>query len=192
MPWSGSSEILSISDNSPFLLSDSFGKGDLFLFSIGLSSRWSEFSTSLVFLPLVRGIVEYSVRDDGGGIVKLVQGENNLDALATAGFEEVPELGDEPGVIVLQNKPVELNYTRAESDFSAGEGYQIERHLTGGKAVTGAEKKMVASVTHSDARLLKVPLAWFLVGMMFLELILANWRSSKSGRNSPGKAQLEN
>ena len=85
-PLTRQNQLLNISENDPFLIQETIGLGNLFVFAVNLFPEWSEFPTSISFLPLLHRIVEHSLSETKSGIIELVMGENHADKLASANF----------------------------------------------------------------------------------------------------------
>ena len=104
--------LLIMENNYPFLIEEQAGKGNLFIFAISLAPAWSEFPTSLSFLPLIHRIVETSAKGKKRGILEVTIGDNYTEKFINAGLPEDYQLPLEPGVQLVQSVPVEINITR--------------------------------------------------------------------------------
>ena len=174
-PSSNSTVLLSVAESYPFLLQEKTENGDLFIFAVSLASNWSEFPTSLSFLPLLYQIVEHTIKDTKRGIVELAVGdENSAKLLEAAGLPEDHQIASDPGVYVVQGIPLELNVTRSESDLRAVEEYDVVSRLT---VTHGTNELSQIAPKFSQGQSeysLKKPLAWLLAVFFAFELLIAN------------------
>ncbi len=172
---SASTPLLTTIGDNPFLLEENIEKGTLYLFATSLSNQWSEFPTSLSFLPLLHQLVSQSVSGKRTGIVEYTIGDTITTQFTRAGLPENLRLRLEPGIEVIQNVPVEVNITREESDLRSISEYEVSSRLSAATVVAAdaAGRDATAGFGHSLAR----PLAWALLACFVLELIVANRRT---------------
>ncbi len=173
VPHKNSKTLLTFSTHDPFLIQESISKGSLFMFATSLSPQWSEFPTSMTFLPLTRHIVNYG-QSENRGILTLTIGEDYAQKLNKMGLADEFQIKDEPGVFTLKNIPVELNINRMESDFTTTQEYKILSRLSSLKPGTSKANTHPESlnVTTSFESLL----AALLILIFLLELIFANYK----------------
>lgn len=159
----------------PFLVQNSLGSGVVFLFAVSLAPDWSEFSTSMVFVPLIHRVVDYSSGNRKRGVLRVVVGENAQAQLTAAGLPPEVKVEPVPGVQNLLGVPVEVNLTRAESDLRAVDECLVATHLTSAAPTANPVRatEQPSSVIQSS---LRVPLAWALVAFACVELLAANIR----------------
>ena len=173
LPHKSSRTLLEFDNRDPFLIQESIGKGALFMFAISLSPQWSEFPTSMTFLPLSRHILNHS-QSENDGVLSLTVGEDYKQKFNDIGFSDEFRIKDEPSVFTLRNIPVELNVNRMESDFTTTQQYKIQSQLsalTGEKSGEGSRSDSL-NITTS----FQTPLAALLILIFFLELIVANYK----------------
>lgn len=164
--------LLAMTGKEPFLIQEQAGQGELYLFAVALGAPWSEFATSMSFVPLVRRLVE-SRQETGRGVLRLELGTDPGAALAAAGLAAETALPDQPGVCWRESLPLELNYSRAESDLRTLEGYEVlgrRGHAGGAPVLAGSAALPGQPVTWRPW------LALALLAGFALELLLANVR----------------
>jgi hypothetical protein len=170
--------LLAMDNQMPLLTRDLVGGGVFYVLSTSLSPMWSELPTSLSFLPLMRRLVELSPRAQGRGVPELIIGERYDDKLLAAGLPVETELPAEPGVILVDQRPIELNVTRDESDFRAIPDVEVAAALS--VKTTGiaefADPDAPKAVAGQD---LRGPFAWALVAFLFFELFAANLQARR-------------
>jgi hypothetical protein len=168
-----SATLLTLDNTMPLLTRDLVGGGVFYIFATSLSPTWSELPTSLSFLPLMRRLVELSPRAQGRGIPELIIGERHDEKLLTAGLPIETELPAVPGVVLVDQRPIELNVTRDESDFRASDPIEVAAALSAASTTVAefADPNAPPTLAGQDLRGL---FAWALVVFLFLELLAAN------------------
>ncbi len=160
----------------PLLAEERVGEGRLFAVATSLNPRWSELPTSLSFLPLMRRLAAAGIGEDYRRVVSLEVGRNPVQALAAAGLPVRAEVKPEPGVYLVEGIPIEVNITRAESDFRTAETFellqaaQLDPSLAAGAAEDepdGHESKPLVGY-----------LALLLMLVLAGEIVIANYRVS--------------
>ena len=173
-PSLNSTELLSVAEKYPFLLQEKMDNGNLFVFAISLASNWSEFPTSLSFIPLLYRVIERSSKGTKRGIVELAIGDDNSTKLLEAGLPQDYQMSSEPGVYVMQGIPLELNVTRSESDLRATEEYDIVARLAAKQGIHERRQDQIGfSGAQSDHSLKKL-ITLLLVVFFAFELFIAN------------------
>ncbi len=171
-PSKGAVVLLRIHDGDPFLIHEKRLSGSVFILATSLASDWSEFPTSLSFVPLVRQIVAYAHSGVRPGIIELAAGENSKEKWTAAGLSENAEVPTQPGVYLIENIPVELNTTRVESDLRPLNEYEVTNRLSGtGSADRGTTTSGIAP---QQNRSLQKPIAWALLIFFVSELLISN------------------
>ncbi len=174
-PASEARVLLTIDDEYPFLIQESGEGGNVFILSTSLAPSWSEFPTSYSFLPLMHQILTSVQSGKRTGIVSVTVGENHRDTFIATGLDENLDLKEEPGVEIVAGKPVEKNLTRRESDLAKVDDNELIYRLT---AVTPEALSLnrVGKVVENNRQSLRPHCAWALVGLFFVEVLLANRR----------------
>jgi len=137
------------------------------------------------FLPLIHQLVEYERGQQDRDVLSLVIGDNFEEKLISAGIRETAEIPTTPGVYVVDKIPIELNFTRMESDPHDVHAVETIGHLMPGinaPSATGDADAAVAGMIKD----LRGPVAWALLAFILLELIIANARRSRGLRRSAG------
>ena len=173
-----SATLLTMDNRFPLLTRDLVGGGVFYVFSTSLSPMWSELPTSLSFLPLMRRLVELSPRAQGRGIPELTIGERYDEKLLSAGITLETALPSEPGVVMVDQRPIELNVTRDESDLRAIDPVEIATALSV-NTTTVADFDDPNAPKVMAGKDLRGPFAWALVIFLFLELLAANIQGRK-------------
>ena len=171
-PGLGARRLLTFEGGDPFLVQEDVGKGSVFVFAVSLSPSWSDFPTSMSFLPLVRRIIEVRAGARDHGIIKLELGENIAAKLAEYGVTPAKPLPNSPGVTLVRNLPVELNVTRAESDLRPLDEFELASRL-GAESEPGQTGAATLRTAGKPA-MFNRHLAWALLTLIFIELLLAN------------------
>jgi hypothetical protein len=172
------SVLLAVDDNTPFLIQEEVGAGTMFTIAISLGHSWSEFATSYSFLPLLDQLVQHEPGDrKKRGVVTAEAGEDYTQRLLLAGAAD-PIVEDEPGIYVVDGIPVELNYTRRESDPHAIEELEVLAQLL--PEVSGAGSAAAAVSSSGNDTPMHRRFAIILAGLLFVELLFANFHSAPS------------
>ncbi|HCN09974.1 MAG TPA: hypothetical protein DIT01_18770 [Lentisphaeria bacterium] len=168
--------LLGINEATPLLIQEDVGRGVCFTLAINLSHLWSEFPTSYSFLPLLDQIVQYQPGDEKKRGVLVADVGQDYTAIAAAASLEVTEILAEPGVHMIDGTPLELNYTRLESDPRTVESLEVYAQLlkSGSPGLTVAGKRPSSNLTD-----LRYAVAIALAAFLFIELLFANFRRSR-------------
>ncbi len=161
--------LLELSSGDPFLLQEALESGNVYLFAIGLQPEWSDFPTSQSFLPLVRRIVELSPKAGSHGVVKYTIGDPIRTLQNRIAVPDNTTL-ETPGVELIDGTSVEVNITRAESDFTPVEQFTLTEAGTASAPRTGDTR------AQQHATFFTRELAWLLLALLVVELLLANAR----------------
>ncbi len=172
-PHKNSKTLLTFSTYDPFLIQESIGKGSLFMFAASLSPQWSEFPTSMTFLPLIRHIVNYG-QPENGGVLSLTIGEDYTQKLNHIGLSDEFQIKDEPSVFTLNNVPVELNVNRMESDITPTHEYKTLNRLSSLRSEN--PKANTPSQSLHIATSFETLLSILLILVFLMELIFANYK----------------
>ncbi len=168
--------LLGINEATPLLIQEDVGRGVCFTLTINLSHLWSEFATSYSFLPLLDQIVQYQPGDEKKRGVLVADVGQDYTATAAAASLEVTEILAEPGIHMIDGTPLELNYTRLESDPRAIDSLEVYAQLleTGSPGLTVASNRPSSNLTD-----LRYAVAIALGAFLFIELLFANFRRSR-------------
>ncbi len=168
--------LLGINEATPLLIQEHVGRGVCFTLAINLSHLWSEFPTSYSFLPLLDQIVQYQPGDEKKRGVLVADVGQDYTATAAAASLEVTKILAEPGVHMIDGTPLELNYTRLESDPRTVESLEVYAQLlkSGSPGLTVAGKRPSSNLTD-----LRYAVAIALAAFLFIELLFANFRRSR-------------
>ena len=168
--------LLGINEATPLLIQEDVGRGVCFTLAINLSHLWSEFATSYSFLPLLDQIVQYQPGDEKKRGVLVADVGQDYTATAAAASLEVTEILAEPGIHMIDGTPLELNYTRLESDPRAIDSLEVYAQLleTGSPGLTVASNRPSSNLTD-----LRYAVAIALGAFLFIELLFANFRRSR-------------
>lgn len=165
-------EILLAAGELPLLIREQVGRGELYVIGTSLSASWSELPTAICFLPLVRRMVELSTAADDRRVLNRILGK-------PLGIELPDETvaPTSPDVLRVGDQPVQVNYTREESDFTAVSDAAVRAHLTTQDVLLMADER---EVPENERDSLQAHVAWALIAGLFIELLLANFRRKEA------------
>ena len=171
IPYDENEILLTLQSGNPFLMVEHMGDGALFMFAINASTRWSELPSSMSFLPMIRSIVSQGKMNNNHGTLTLTIGEDYGQKLVTSGLPHDIRLKNEPGVVIRENIPLEMNVTRMESDLKAADEYAVLSALT----TSNTDENRSADIQPVNQRESpKSVLAALLMALFLTELIFAN------------------
>lgn len=159
--------------NTPFLVRERKGRGEVFLFAIGLNPEWSECPTSLSFVPLLRELIETSRNRRGRPQLTFSRSMRRQIEAADIAVPPLPAI-TQPGVYMLGTTPVAVNVSRRESTLHREEPFDIARRLVPENTPSPDLTRATALAGVAPWHSLRPLLAWILVALIFGELLAAN------------------
>ena len=164
MKGSYTGEMLRIQNKFSFLHNEELGRGNVFIFTVGLHPAWSDLPTSNIFLPLLRRVIE---------------GKNSKSEANNISFDELPEAMkteiNKSGIYTVGNELTQVNANPLESNPRMLNTELLEdKNTASGFTKSKSDKKLKSG--NSLAIYLIIAIAILLVG----EILLGNISLKKS------------
>ena len=181
-PAKNSNVLIAIMETYPFLIQENLENGNLFMFTTNLSTRWSDFPTSLTFVPLIHRIIEFVGRGKKEGVIEYSIGDNVAEILSKYGLPPDTKIIQEPTVQQIMTFPLEINTTRRESNLQSTEEFIVQSKLRSDKKIQ-IDKASGANHHSAQTHPLHPAISWVILVILVAELFLAN-QTAKSKRAS--------
>lgn len=113
-PAEAAEVLLVTEEGDPLLLRETLGQGTLIISAIGLDPRWSDLPLRNAYLPVLREVLLQAIGEDTS-LVQLDVGNPLPAELASVAGPDAALLIEEPGVMPLGGKVIQVNVSRDES-----------------------------------------------------------------------------
>ncbi len=159
---------LLLSENGyPLLSSQKVGKGVFYSFNFALSTSWSDFPLSSSFVPMLKELFKPEELGAGDAIKKIICSERTF----------YQEKLNEPKIIMANERPVEVNVSRKESDPTQVSFLELRKAM----AIDHA-RKVQDAVTNRGSEVKKSLKHYFVYALMafiLLEILGSLWADKR-------------